>query len=339
MAGRGLKSSLVIFVYSVILTIILLLGMYLYITVSKPALPVSQQNIALFQNSDVLLTTASNGTVTAPLNQAIPVETLNSYYQLQFMRYLPIYMLVLVLTVFALSLFMWKIIRKIEARQTLTVSQTVRTATDIESRKVHALDYERLNSYISHEQKNALSLLRARLEFRGDSDLVKTIKTVSNHIDDILTLSSNEASLYEMDAAIACAEVLDSYRKIYPKIHFDFNEDESFTIEAKEVWIQRAVSNLIDNAIKCGDNSDISVTVKSEKGSVIITVHDEGIGIDKELQDRIFDDRFRIGELKKDGYGIGLSLVRHVCELCSGICYVESESGTGTTFYMVFPGV
>jgi Signal transduction histidine kinase len=337
MAGRRLKSSLVILIYSIILTTILLLGIYLYISVSKPSLPISAQNIALFQSSDVLLTAGSNGTVTAPVTQAVSVETLNSYYQVQFLRYLPAYILVLVLTVFALSFLMWKIIRKIETQQTLTVSRTVRIATDIEGRRAHALDYGRLNSYISHEQKNALSLLRAKLELRGDGDLVKTIETVSNHIDDVLTLSSNVDPLYEVDATIVCAEAVDSYKKIYPKIRFDFNEDENFTIQAKEVWIHRAVFNLIDNAIKYGDGSEVAVAIKSEKGSVIITVHDNGIGIDKSLYGRIFDDRFRIGVLKKDGYGIGLSLVRHVCELCSGICYLESESGTGTTFYLVFP--
>jgi signal transduction histidine kinase len=337
MAGRRLKSSLVILVYSVVLTAVLLLGIFLYITISKPSLPNTQQNIALFQNSDSLLTAAKSGTVAVPLTQAISVETLNSYYQAQFVKYLPVYIFVMVLLVFGLSFLMWKIIRRIEASQTLTVSQTVKTATSIENRKAHQLDYERLNSYISHEQKNALSLLRARLELRGDIDLVKTIKDVSDHIDDVLTLSSNEDSLYEVDAAIACAEVLDNYRKIYSKITFDFNEDENLAIKAKEVWIQRAVSNLIDNAIKYGNESEIAVSVRSAKGSVIITVHDDGIGIDKELQDQIFDDRFRVGELKKDGYGIGLSLVRHVCELCSGICYVESENATGTTFYLVFP--
>jgi hypothetical protein len=182
MAGRRLKSSFVIITYSVILTVVLLLGMYLYITVSKPSLPISQKDLALFQNSDVLLSAAPTGTITTPITQAISVETLNNYYQIQFIRHLPIYILVMLLTIFTLSLLMWKVIRVIEARQTLAVSQTVRTATDAENRKTHALNYDRLNSYIAHEQKNALSLLRSRLELQGDTDLVKTIKTVASSL-------------------------------------------------------------------------------------------------------------------------------------------------------------
>jgi signal transduction histidine kinase len=231
---------------------------------------------------------------------------------------------------------MWNIIKKIETNQRLIVSQAVKIETNLESNRTHQLDYERLNSYIAHEQKNALSLLRARLELKGDEELVRNINSVADHIDDILTLSANEAALYEVDAAIVCAEVLDEYKKIYSKIKFDFDEDENFLILAKEIWIQRAISNLIDNAVKYGNNSEITVYIKNKKGSVILSVHDNGIGIDQCLQDQIFDDRFRINDLKKNGYGIGLSLVRHVCQLCSGICYVESEIGKGTTFYLVF---
>ena len=71
--------------------------------------------------------------------------------------------------------------------------------------------------------------------------------------------------------------------------------------------------------------------------SVVVKVSDHGIGICEEEQEKIFQHHYRIQELKKDGYGIGLSLVQHVCDLCGGFVYVESTPHVETSFYLSFP--
>ena len=106
---------------------------------------------------------------------------------------------------------------------------------------------------------------------------------------------------------------------------------------AKSRWIYRAVSNLLDNAIKYGCGKPISLSVEVRKGSVIVKVQDQGIGIEKSHLDKIFQNRYRVNELNKNGYGIGLSLVSYVCDLCGGFIMAESEPSHGTTFYLSFP--
>ncbi|RAQ28269.1 hypothetical protein DPQ25_09705 [Hydrogeniiclostridium mannosilyticum] len=86
-------------------------------------------------------------------------------------------------------------------------------------------------------------------------------------------------------------------------------EGQDATILAKERWIYQAVGNLIDNAVKYGSEQPIAVFVQTRHGSVIITVQDHGIGIPLERQEQIFQNRYRVHQLKRDGYGIGLSLV------------------------------
>ncbi len=66
---------------------------------------------------------------------------------------------------------------------------------------------------------------------------------------------------------------------------------------------------MIDNAVKYGSEKPIEVFVQTRHGSVIITVQDHGIGIPLERQEQIFQNRYRVHQLKRDGYGIGLSLV------------------------------
>lgn len=120
-------------------------------------------------------------------------------------------------------------------------------------------------------------------------------------------------------------------------ITFIFDEDADTEIIAKERWIYRAVANLVSNAVKYGEGKPIEVKVENKKHSVIVSVKDNGIGISPEAQEKIFNHRYRINELNKDGYGIGLSLVSHVCDLCGGFAAVESELGVGSVFYLSFP--
>ncbi len=200
-------------------------------------------------------------------------------------------------------------------------------------------DYKRLNSYLSHEQKNALAILRANMELSPNPVYLKNLDYLAASIDDILTLAEtqNNEALESVDVSLICASVCDSYKKLTDKIRFFFDEDSDTIVIAKHRWIYRAISNLVDNAIKYGLNRHIEVSVYAEKGSVIVKVKDYGIGIAPEKQELIFNNRYRISEQKNDGYGIGLSLVSHVCDLCGGFIYLESEISMGSTFYLALP--
>lgn len=199
-------------------------------------------------------------------------------------------------------------------------------------------DYKKLNSYLSHEQKNAIAILRTNLEIDGNKKYIKLLDNIADSIDDILTLSDlkSDEEMVKVDVSLICASICDMYKKTYKNIEFDFDEESNTTILAKERWIYRAVSNLVDNAVKYGENKKIVVSVRSKYNSVIIKVEDNGMGMDKNFIDSIFNNKYRINDLKKDGYGIGLSLVSHVCDLCNGIVVVDSEINKGSCFYLSF---
>ncbi|WP_278683438.1 sensor histidine kinase [Paraclostridium bifermentans] len=188
-------------------------------------------------------------------------------------------------------------------------------------------DYKKLNSYLSHEQKNAIAILRINLEIDNNQEYIKLIDNIADSIDDVLTLSDlkSDDDMGSVDVSLICASICDMYQKNYKNIEFDFDEENNTTILAKERWIYRAVSNLVDNAVKYGENKKIRVSVRNKYNSVIIKVEDNGIGMEKNFIDNIFNNKYRINDLKKDGYGIGLSLVSHVCDLCNGIVVVDSE--------------
>ena len=123
-------------------------------------------------------------------------------------------------------------------------------------------------------------------------------------------------------------------------IIFDTNVEERI-IACDSEMIERIVLNLISNAIKFSDEGDeIFVQVKDRNEFVEILVKDNGIGIEREYLDMIFD---RFKQVDKslsrntEGTGVGLSLVKSIVELHGGSIYVESEFGKGSKFTVILP--
>lgn len=199
-------------------------------------------------------------------------------------------------------------------------------------------DQQRLHSYISHEQKNLITLIKGRAEKINNSLLMEDIDKLSQSVDDILALSANQDSPKTIcDLALIVAEEYDLYRAIYPHLHFTFEEDKEYMVLGKEQWLRRALDNLIENAIKYGNQKDIEISLRQKYNSVLLYVKDYGKGMSEEEQYNIFDYGYQIHELKKDGYGIGLSIVCHVCDLCDGFIHVKSEPQKGSLFILSFP--
>ena len=110
---------------------------------------------------------------------------------------------------------------------------------------------------------------------------------------------------------------------------------------ADKVHLTNIVFNLIDNAIKyTTDVPEISVKTENNEGNILISVKDNGIGISKENQRKIFEKFYRVptGNVHNvKGFGLGLSYVLAVAEKHGGRVVVQSELGKGSTFIIVIP--
>jgi signal transduction histidine kinase/CHASE2 domain-containing sensor protein len=100
--------------------------------------------------------------------------------------------------------------------------------------------------------------------------------------------------------------------------------------------ISRAVTNLVDNAVKFSSaNSTITVNARAEGAAVLIEVIDQGCGVAPEFLPHIFEKFYRVPRAANadvPGAGLGLSLVREVAELHNGTVRVESQQGKGSVF-------
>ena len=105
--------------------------------------------------------------------------------------------------------------------------------------------------------------------------------------------------------------------------------------------IQQALVNLLDNAIKFSPaGSRVETTLAKDGQFWKLAVRDEGPGIPKAEQDRIYERFYRLGdELRREtqGTGIGLSLVKAIAEAHGGSVHLQSESGKGSAFTLHIP--
>ncbi|MDH3322278.1 MAG: ATP-binding protein [Flavobacteriaceae bacterium] len=120
-------------------------------------------------------------------------------------------------------------------------------------------------------------------------------------------------------------------------LSFDKVYDHPILVEADKKRIEQVLTNLISNSISYGkNNGQTIVTVESfEKNSFIIHVSDNGIGIKKINQPRLFERFYRVDQSRsreQGGSGLGLAIVKHIIEAHQQQVFVKSKTDKGSTF-------
>ena len=111
---------------------------------------------------------------------------------------------------------------------------------------------------------------------------------------------------------------------------FDCSE-QSVPVRADPVMLGEAVDNLVDNALRygCRDGGTVDISVARENGHALVTVVDDGPGVEVALGDRVFSRFVRGAEDTGEGCGLGLAIVREVARQHGGDCYlVQRERGS-----------
>jgi signal transduction histidine kinase len=118
-------------------------------------------------------------------------------------------------------------------------------------------------------------------------------------------------------------------------------DDTAPILSLDKIMIQRALMNLVDNAVKyTKEGGTVHVSLQTDDRRLIFKVKDTGIGIPPEKLARLFERFYRVqqrGTERIKGTGLGLFIVKHIAQRHGGDVTVETEPGKGSTFTLWLP--
>ncbi len=211
-------------------------------------------------------------------------------------------------------------------------------------------------SNVSHEFKTPLSAIEGYATLLQDDTLSreeeeKYIRYILENTGRLTKLTQNILSLSRLENQEIVLQkerflldeqirrVLLSYESRWEEknLAIDLNL-ESIMFYGNQSLLAQVWSNLIDNAIKFSNQDGIlSIDCQSIDKNIVVTVRDNGIGMEDEVKKHAFD-KFYQGERSHNvkGNGLGLALVKRIVTLCGGTVSLESEKGKGTAIVVTF---
>lgn len=216
---------------------------------------------------------------------------------------------------------------------------------------------------MTHELKTPIATVSAVVEsmqsFGVLDDIDKTRKylhvsqkelgRLSALVEKVLNMARDEREPIKMNPEVLNFRELCESVIICQKVK-DLSKDVEFCLlidkDAEEMFVDRfhvvnVMQNLIENSIKySGDNVKITIECKRENGQLSIRVRDNGIGISKKYQAKVFDQFYRVptGDVHNvKGFGLGLHYVRNIVLKHSGKIGLISDEGKGSTFIINLP--
>ena len=213
----------------------------------------------------------------------------------------------------------------------------------------------RLVADASHELRTPLTSLRTNLDLlrqaEGDSalppqarlelldDVRGQIEELSALVGDLVELARDEPMTHgvgEVDLAAVVERAVTRVRRRAHGVSFDVVLD-AWRVVGESSSLERAITNLLDNAAKWSP-ADGTVTVRLADG--VLTVDDEGTGIDESDRPHVFERFYRSEESRAmPGSGLGLAIVKQVLDRHGGRIEVSESPSGGARFSLWLPGV
>lgn len=228
--------------------------------------------------------------------------------------------------------------------------------------RLHALERVRRDfvANLSHELKTPLTAIRGFAEtllegeFAGPPEQKRFLGIIREHAvrlsrltDDLLKLARIEAGRLEANSVpvrirTVVETIVETARMRAGQRTLSARESgDALLLETDPTLLTEILQNLVDNAIQyTADDGQVEIVTKRAGGEVRIAVSDNGVGIPKRHQNRIFERFYRVDTARSravGGTGLGLAIAKHLAELLGGRIGVESAPGNGSRFTVVLP--
>ncbi|MCE2710935.1 MAG: ATP-binding protein [Cryomorphaceae bacterium] len=207
---------------------------------------------------------------------------------------------------------------------------------------------------VAHEIKNPLTPMKLSIQHlersfdpedpQSADKISKVSKSLIEQIDALTNIANEFSTFANMplpnEQDINLVELIENVLNVFRgtnECHFTFAHDElNVTIRADKDQMIRVFNNIIQNALQAlspDREGTVDIKLASSTTDVHIEISDNGVGIPKEAQKRMFTPYFTT---KSTGSGLGLAMVKQIVQNHRGEITFQSESNQGTTFFIVF---
>ena len=244
----------------------------------------------------------------------------------------------------------------------IIVSRSIRREVELREKleELNRLKSEFL-SFASHQLKAPMAVVKgyAGLIMEGIENVPEQAKDfakkIKESVDNLLVLIEEfmdyrrieegkmDLNFEKIDIVSMVKEMVERFKLLAEekKLILDFESNiDSLITNIDKLRFSQVIQNLIDNAIKYTKEGWVKVKVDKKDNEVLISVSDSGIGMSKELQEKLFGQFVRDPSIKKEirGTGLGLYIAKYIVEAHQGKIWAESEGiGRGSNFYIKLP--
>lgn len=219
-------------------------------------------------------------------------------------------------------------------------------------------DLEAYAHTVAHDLKSPMGLVLGFTEILNDTlvdkldetqqewmqTVLRTTRKMANIVDELLLLASvhdmQDIPVVELDMAPIVASVQDGLRPLIAEKEAEIIIPDKWpTAMGYYPWVEEVWVNYISNALKYG-GSPPKIVLGADTcpdGMIYFWVRDNGAGMSPEEQERLFKQFSRLGSTHIKGYGLGLSIVKHIVEKLGGRVGLKSTLGEGSTFSFTLP--
>lgn len=221
-------------------------------------------------------------------------------------------------------------------------------------------------SVVSHELRTPMTVIRGYSSLLSDGTLGELndkqkeyVARINSETGRLLDLANDMLDMQKFDSGkielkfekkniLELVEhVVNSYQDPFSKkgltLKIENNiKDAALTFALVDPkYFERTVSNLLSNALKYTEKGGVQVfLLNPDEDHIVVAVKDTGVGVSEAAIPHLFERFFQADGVmarKKEGSGLGLSIVKTIVEAHHGMCWVESKKDVGSTFYIALP--
>ena len=233
-----------------------------------------------------------------------------------------------------------------------TLNELVKNA-ELLARSERESAWREMAKQVAHEIKNPLTPMKLHVQmlersYKDGADdigerIERTAKALIEQIDTLSNIATEFSSFAKMPKAqieeVDLRELLQSCTDLHKEseeaeVVFVDKIGQPVLVQADSKQMLRVMNNLVKNAIQAipeTEEGKIEITLTRERSSLLISVKDNGTGIPKDVQERIFVPNFTT---KTSGMGLGLAMVKNIIEGLGGEIWFETKEDVGTTFFI-----